>query len=147
VPASVPEAAYELALRALDQQERRVEELRSRSATLIAAASVAASVLAGRGASGPAAVLSLAAYAIAVLAAVRVLVPRDLRWHTRGTRLLDDHRELADVLAGAAVWLDRLRGENLQRVRKLERAYAITVAALGVEVLAWALSVGGRLWT
>jgi lipid-binding SYLF domain-containing protein len=42
---SIAEAAYELALRAIDQQERRLNELRSRTGTLIAAASVAASFL------------------------------------------------------------------------------------------------------
>jgi hypothetical protein len=151
MPASVPEAAYELAIRSLDQQERRVEELRSRSATLIAAASVAASVLAARplgdGAWQLVAVLALVAYAAAVLGAARVLLPRDLQWHARSGPLLDDRREVAEVLADAAVWLERLRGRNARRVIALERTYAVAVAAVGVEVLAGALSVGGKLWT
>jgi hypothetical protein len=42
---SVADAAYDLALRAIEQQERRLNELRSRTGTLIAAASVAASLL------------------------------------------------------------------------------------------------------
>ena len=45
MPASVAEAAFDLALRAIERQEKRLNELRSRGGTLVAAASIAASVL------------------------------------------------------------------------------------------------------
>ena len=44
------EIAYDAALRALDKQEALVAELRARSGVLLGASSIAASLLAGRGA-------------------------------------------------------------------------------------------------
>jgi hypothetical protein len=46
----VPTIVYDLALRSLDQQERELAELRSRTNTVIAAAALIASFLAGRAA-------------------------------------------------------------------------------------------------
>jgi hypothetical protein len=48
MPSSLEELAFDLSRAAIEQQERRQAELRSRAATVLAAASVAASFLAGQ---------------------------------------------------------------------------------------------------
>lgn len=72
--------AYEAAQRALDKQEKLIEELRSRTGLLLAAASLAASFL-GREAFADnpkrgLAVLALVAFLIAVGASLYVLLPK-----------------------------------------------------------------------
>jgi hypothetical protein len=72
--------AYEAAQRALDKQERLLEELRSRTGLLLAAASLAASFL-GREAFAEdpkrgLAVLAVVAFLLAVAASVYILLPK-----------------------------------------------------------------------
>lgn len=72
--------AYEAAQRALDKQERLIDELRSRTGLLLAAASLAASFLgreafAGHPKSGLA-ILALTTFLVAVAASVYVLLPK-----------------------------------------------------------------------
>jgi hypothetical protein len=57
VPADLEKLAYDSALRALDKQERLVEELRARAGVVLAASSLAVSFLGGRGSGGPGAVV------------------------------------------------------------------------------------------
>lgn len=87
--ASVAEAAYELALRAIEQQEKRLAELRSRSGTLLAAASIAASVLGAQvarsGSLEPFAALAILAYVGCVLATLYVLAEHRLVLEFRGS--------------------------------------------------------------
>jgi len=73
--------AYDAAVRALDKQERLLEELRARTGTLLAASAVAASFL-GRAAfadppSDLVAVLALIAFVVSIGASVYVLTPRE----------------------------------------------------------------------
>jgi hypothetical protein len=86
---SLAESAYALAPRAIEQQERRLDELRSRAGTLIAAASVAASLLASRAAAGkPDAigVAALVAHLVCVGCALLVLVPIASCWSSAARR-------------------------------------------------------------
>ena len=72
--------AYETALRALDKQERLIDELRSRTGLLLAAASLAASFLGREAFAGDPkrglAILALGAFLLAVGASVYVLLPK-----------------------------------------------------------------------
>jgi hypothetical protein len=72
--------AYEAAQRALDRQERLVDELRSRTGLLLAVASLAASFLGREAFAGDPkdalAVFALASFLVAVAASVYVLVPK-----------------------------------------------------------------------
>jgi hypothetical protein len=70
--------AYEAAQRALDKQERPIDELRSRTGVLLAAASLAASLLGREAFAGDPkdglAILALALFLVAVAASVYVLL-------------------------------------------------------------------------
>jgi hypothetical protein len=72
--------AYEAAQRALDKQERLIDELRSRTGLLLAAASLAASFLGREAFAGDPkdglAILALVAFLVAVAASVYVLLPK-----------------------------------------------------------------------
>jgi hypothetical protein len=76
MPESVDELAYDLSIRALSQQGHLVDELRSRTGTLLAASSVVASLLGapalehGVDALG---LLAIAAFIASVIAALDVL--------------------------------------------------------------------------
>ena len=103
MPDSVAEAAYDLALRAIEQQERRLNELRSRTGTLIAAASVAASFLGGQAAKAekldaPGG-LAVVGYLVCVASALYVLLPHRLVLEFRGSAML----RAAHAVDGASV--------------------------------------------
>lgn len=91
MPSTVSEAAYDLALRPIEQQEKRLGEIRTRGGTLVAAASIAASVLGAQAArTGELELLGAAAivaYVICVLAALYVLLPHQLVLEFRGSVL------------------------------------------------------------
>jgi hypothetical protein len=73
--------AFQLSHKRLDQQERVLEELRSRTGVLLAASSLAASFLGreafGDSGWGPLAFVAAGAFLATMLASVYVLLPRD----------------------------------------------------------------------
>jgi hypothetical protein len=153
VPADLEKLAYESALRALGKQERLVEELRARTGLVLAAASVAASLL-GRGGidgaePGGLALLGILGFVVSVGAAVRVLLPRaDTRFSVRGAPFfgaLADSEGSAELLWRAALDLDRVWMGNDEAIRAMAREFSIAAMALAVEVGALALLVGGTL--
>ena len=80
--AALADLSYDAGVRALDLQERAVEQLRSRTGTLLAAASLTASFLGGQTIShtrqlGALEVLALAALAASVGLCVYVLMPKE----------------------------------------------------------------------
>jgi hypothetical protein len=89
---SLQALSYELSLRALDQQERALEELRNRTGTLLAASSLIASFLGARaidrvGVDG-AALIPLLSFVVSVLLSVYVLAPkRKLEFALRGSEV------------------------------------------------------------
>ena len=110
--------AYEAAQRALDKQERLLEELRSRTGLLFAAASLAASFLAGEAFSGdpsPAlAAVALTGFLVAMGSSVYVLLPK------------------VDKFVFA-------------EVQKLLRAFRLGAVGLSVEIVVLIVMVGDNL--
>jgi hypothetical protein len=142
--------AYELSLRSLTQQEARLDELRARTATLLAASSLVSSFLGARtverGAVGWLAVLALASFAISVVASVYVLLlkPR-LIFSVRGTRLLEaDYRD-ADRTVEAhrrlSYWLEDFVDANQPTVNRLFDVYRVAAVAVLIEVILWSVEV------
>jgi hypothetical protein len=153
VPADLEKLAYESALRALDKQERLIEELRARTGLVLAASSVAASLLGRHDVDGPGphglAVLAIVSFAVAIGAAVFVLLPReDLMFSWRGIAFfegLSDSDDLAESLLRAATTLDRAWAGNEATIRLLARAFSVAAMALAIEVGALAALLGGTL--
>jgi hypothetical protein len=97
--------AYEAAQRALDKQERLIDELRSRTGLLLAAASLAASFLGREAFSGDPkaglAIIALVAFLVAVAASVYVLLPKGEKFVFAlvGAGLYEGLYEIKDDLA------------------------------------------------
>jgi hypothetical protein len=153
VETTVQRLAYEAALRALDRQERLAEELRSRTAILLGAASVATSFL------GPAAIdrgspavvaVAVGTFAIVIAASLVVLLPsRRMVFALSGIdvyeRLIDLEEDPEEAHRRLAFDLTRFWHRNDRRIAALARVQQIAVAALLVEVALLVAALGGTL--
>ena len=137
--------AYEAALRALDKQERLIDELRSRTGLLLAAASLAASFL-GREAFAEhpkrgLALLALVAFLLAVGASVYVLMPKTGKFIFAmvGAGLYEGLYELrgdlGEVYRRLAYDLDRFWDDNDVELQKLFRAFRLAALGLSAEIV------------
>lgn len=147
--------AYEAAQRALDKQERLLEELRSRTGLLLAAASLAASFL-GREAfdADPKrglAILALAAFLVAVGASVYILLPKSDKFIFAliGAGLYEGLYEVKDDLGEVyrrlAYDLDRFWEANDQELQRLFTAFRLAAVALSAEIVVLIAMVSDNL--
>ena len=137
--------AYEAALRALDKQERLIDELRSRTGLLLAAASLAASFLGREAFAGHPkrglAILALVAFLLAVAASVYVLLPKTGKFIFAmvGAGLYEGLYELRDDLGEVyrrlAYDLDRFWDDNDIELQKLFRAFRLAALGLSAEIV------------
>jgi hypothetical protein len=135
--------AFELSRKRLDQQERVLEELRSRTGVLLAASSLAASFLGqeafGDSGWGLLAFVAAGAFLITMLASVYVLLPRDrLIFSVIGSAVYEEFygEDLEEVHRRLAYELDRFWEGNNERIRQIRDAFALAATGLIVEVLA-----------
>ena len=139
--------AYEAALRSLDKQERLLEELRARAGLMMAAASVATSLL-GQQAfrhAGPESLTAVAllSFIVVIGASLAVLAPRrDLTFALEGRTLLEQLHPMRDDLPGvlrrltydmAGYWA--VNDATLTRIARLQ---SLSAAALLVEIVSLA---------
>jgi hypothetical protein len=147
--------AYEAAQRALDKQERLLEEVRSRTGLLLAAASLAASFL-GREAfaTDPKrgfALLALASFLVAVGASVYVLLPKQDKFIFAlvGAGLYEGFfavkDDLAEVYRRLAYDLDRFWETNDREMKKLFASFRFAAAGLATEIVALIAMVSDNL--
>ena len=153
MPASREELAFDLSRSAIEQQEKRQGELRSRAATVLAAASIAGSVLAGQAVKGGAldgfGVAAVASYLGCVSATLYVLLPHELILEFRGSvaleLALEEDADLPSTMRAVTGWLEEFHAENRRVLRKLGWAYTRACFLLGLEILLWTASYGDRL--
>jgi hypothetical protein len=148
--------AYDAAQRALDKQERLLEELRSRTGLLLAAASLAASFLGREAFAGHPkrglALLALAAFLLAVGASVYVLLPKRNKFVFAlvGSGLYEGLYEVRDDLAEVyrrlAYDLDRFWDENDLELQRLFKAFRLAAAGISVEVVVLIVMVSDNLF-
>lgn len=140
--------AYEFSLRALSQQEAALDELRSRTGTLLAASSLVVSFLGAQAIDhsgfGPAAALALATFIGSIVCCVLVLMPRaGLVFSLSGPVLFE--REYGqeggtdETLRRLAYWIDGFRADNEPVIQRLFSWYRLGAIALVVEVALWTL--------
>jgi hypothetical protein len=137
--------AYEAALRALDKQERLIDELRNRTGLLLAAASLAASFLGREAFAGDPkrglAILALVAFLLAVGASVYVLLPKSGKFVFAmvGAGLYEGLYELKDDLGEVyrrlTYDLDRFWDDNDVELQKLFRAFRLAAVGLSAEIV------------
>lgn len=142
---SLAQLTYEQAQKALEQQERQVNELRQRTGTLLGAAALTASFFgaAALGRDGVAAPVVLAGIAlvITVLSGLYVLYPHELTFASDARRLYDDlapDKDDPDRLhLRLAFGLRDAREQNGQRVDSLAGCLAIAAIALVIQIACW----------
>jgi hypothetical protein len=148
--------AYEAAQRALDKQERLVDELRSRTGLLLAVASLAASFLGREAFAGDPkdglAVFALASFLVAVAASVYVLLPKAGKFVFAmvGAGLYEGLYEVkddsAEVYRRLAYQLDRFWKDNDVELQKLFRAFRLAALALSAEIVVLIVMVSDNLF-
>jgi hypothetical protein len=152
-PGAIEELAYNTALTALSNQDGELNQLRSRTGTLLAAASITASFFGvqalSRQASGTFSVVALIASVLALVLCIYVLAPKTgISFSLSGTVL---YRELAEEVNLPAAhlklveWLEGLWGSNQGEIDKLARFFAAASLALTVAIICWAVALGGTL--
>jgi cytochrome c-type biogenesis protein CcmH/NrfG len=143
--ATLAELTYEQAHKALEQQERQVNELRQRTGTLLAAAALTASFFGaaalGRDGVGIPVVLAGVALAVTVLSGLYVLYPHELKFASDARRLYDDLASDKDdserLHLRLAFGLRDTRERNGLRVDQLVRCLAVSAVALVIQVACW----------
>jgi hypothetical protein len=145
--------AYDNAIRALDKQEKLLEELRARTGVLLAAASLAASLLGSRAFDGshavPLLVVALAAFALSFGASLFVLLPRAFVFDLEGPivyeRLYEFRHDTAEIHRRLAYQLQRFWESNNALLSPVDRAFRVAASTLAVEVLALTVLATGIL--
>ncbi|MGZ8795315.1 MAG: hypothetical protein ACXW0F_11840 [Gaiellaceae bacterium] len=150
MPEELALLAYELSQRMLTQQEMRLDELRARTGTLLAASSVATSFLGPRAIDrngvDTLALLALTAFAVSVIGSVSIpiLNPR-LVFGVRGTRLFEEERareeSIADVHRRLGYWLELFFDQNQATVDRLFLVYQLAAVAVLAEVILWTIKI------
>ncbi len=137
--------AYESSLRALDQQESLLEEIRGRTGILLAASALAASFLGDTAFRDPEPAVAIAAllgFVASVGASVFILVPRanQFVFAVSGPNVYVELFEFRDaseeIYRRLGYDFDRFWSENDRRMQPLFRAYRVGAAALVAEILA-----------
>jgi hypothetical protein len=146
--------AYEASVRALDKQERVIEEIRARTAILLAASSLAVSLL-GRSAleaPHPTAVLmvALCAFATSIGASVFVLLPRrGFVFAVNGPAVYEALYEFRDdgheIYRRLAYALQKIHEANESGLRPLTLAVRVAAISLAAEIAALTLLAGSTL--
>lgn len=146
--------AYDAALRSLDKQERLLEELRARTGVLLAASSVAITLLGQQAFQGPGGnlltAIGLAAFVVSISGSVLILLPRNgLIFAESGAKLYRSffaiRDDLPEVYRRLAYLLDGFWEINEQTIARLAIAYIVAAAALVIEILALATLLGTRI--
>lgn len=151
---ALDELSYEAGIRALDLQERGVEQLRSRTGVLLAASSLTASFLGGQTVSRTSALGSLVTLALLSLAAsiglsVYVLLPKSgFVFSLSGTRMLDELSGVDDeheVRRRLIYWLEEYWESNQAKIDALSRYFLCAALALVLQLVFWSLALAGTI--
>jgi hypothetical protein len=154
-PATLVELSYAAALRALDLQERGVEQLRGRTGTLLAATSLTASFLGAQSIANTKGLstlgaLALVALATSILTCIYILLPkRGFIFSVSGVRMFESLFEFKDDADEArrhlVYWLEGYYNDNQTRIDRLGRCYAVAALALALQVLLWCVALATTL--
>jgi hypothetical protein len=148
---ALAQLSYDSAVRALDLQERAVEQLRARTGTLLAASSLTASFLGlqadqrtgGLGTFGALALISLAG---SIGLCVYVLLPKSrLVFSLRAPTMYEGLFELADddeeVRKRLIYWLEEYWQGNQRQIEILDRYYLGAAVTLMLQLVFWSCAL------
>lgn len=143
---------YDLALRALDEQERRVAQLHARITPVLAAGGVGITLLTGPAFEGARPIgvveicsvgVGLAGIAVGVAAAAYLLLATPLSFGldaASATAVAQEHDQ-GSFLSAIAILLDERRLENLPCIERLQGAFTVMVCGMLVGVCGLAMAV------
>jgi hypothetical protein len=143
---SIERLSFELSTRALAEQERMLAGMRATAGTLIAAASVVASLRTPS--TSPISfggVVALAACALCVACAVWVLLPHGLIFVVSGgeLRLVDRHQRPRGVAAAhhvASLWAERRARANRRVLARIALSLSLGCVLLLIEIVSLILA-------
>jgi hypothetical protein len=150
---STSEIVYEQAVRAVEQQVRQLDELRTRAAVILAASGVVTGFL-GRtpveSGLGPFGYLAIAAFAVSALACVWVLLPRWDCWEfsINAKSLMPFFLDETDPEHPDALFrylADAIQDDfdqNKDLLAKLYSGFTVSCLALAIEIVLWFLAFG-----
>ncbi len=160
MPGTPIDTFYELAIRAIEEQEREVNGLRARTGTIVAAGAVAATLLAREVFAGShpdgwvawtVTAVGLAALAVVLLASVYLLRSHDLSFSIDAWAAYERALQLGvldvDGVEGLRIDLtynlSAMQGANGITIERLRTAFAVALGGLVVEI--FGLGVGAAL--
>jgi hypothetical protein len=148
---ALAQLSYEAAVRSLDLQERAVEQLRARTATLLAVAALTASffgvqTIQRTDGLGTMAALALVATACSIGLCIYVLLPeRDYAFGMTGPEMYETTFMVADdddeVRRRLVYWLHEFWSGNEQRIARLDRYYVVAAAVVMAQLVLWTVAL------
>lgn len=138
---------YELALHALDEQQREVSEARGRVGTLLAASAISSSVLGAptlaRAGLSPLAAGALALLVVTVAGALFVLWPTRMRFSIdqQVASTFGVGTSTEDWLNALTLTIHRARRANEPAADLLRRGIVVVTLATGAQLLLWMLAL------
>lgn len=152
---SLSDLAYQAAIRALDVQERGIEQLRARTGILLAASSLTASflgALAIQHAStfGPLDALALLAMVASICLCVYVLLPKSgfvFSLSARGMyeQLFEFRDDDEEVRRRLIYWLESYWQDNQAKIDVLGRYYLAAAVTLVVQLILWSSALSATI--
>jgi hypothetical protein len=156
MPGSVfAELSFAAGVRALDLQERAVEQLRARTGILLAASSLTASFLGAQTIQHESGLTALSGLALISLAAsiglcVYVLLPkRAFKFSLSGPQVYETLFELGDddeeIRRRLAYWLEEFWKRNQLRIDQLGRYFFGAAVALMLQLVFWTFALATNI--
>lgn len=149
------ELSYDAGVRALDLQERAVEQLRARTGILLAASSLTASFLGAQTIQHESGLsvlsgLALISLAVSVLLCVYVLLPKQaFEFSLNAPQVYETLFELRDdeeeVRRRLAYWLEEFWQRNQDRIDELGRYFFAAAVALIFQLVFWTFALASNI--
>jgi hypothetical protein len=149
------ELGYDAAVRALDLQERGVEQLRARTGMLLAASSLTASFLGAQAIQhsrglGPLSACALFALICSILLCIYVLLPKsEFVFILDAQTMYESLSEIAgndqEVHRRLIYWLEAYRKANQTQIDRLDRYYVSAAVALILQLVLWSTVLAGTI--
>jgi hypothetical protein len=153
VPGSVGDILYDVAIRALDEQEREVAGVSRRTGTLTASTAVAATVLGGAAFDGPhpvgrlawaATAFGIAGAVVVCVASVHLLRSHRLRFSVDARRITRLHLQpdarADDLRTDLALALARTAQQNARIITAMHDVFGVALAGFVCEVVGLGLA-------
>ena len=148
--AGLERTAYEAALRALAEQADELDQLRSRTGTLLAVGSITASFLGaqaiGHGPVGLFGSLAMAAFVGFLLPCIYILLPKSgftfsINAGVLYESLYEFREQPSEYYRRLAYWLEGFWGGNQQKIEVMARYFFGAALFLAAQIALWALAL------